>query len=121
MRAKQSAVRRILAGAAAFLAVSAASAVTAPPAAAAVPPEWQHKTNICQSVSFYGQNPAYNDGLTPIHALGGYKKFYFTTGPVVKGWMPVYSAGQEYWHTGWVRSECMAAGWGYPETGYIIY
>lgn len=121
MRAMNVSIKRAAVGAAAVLAVSAGSAVSAAPAAADPPAAWQEKTSICQTVSFYGQNPAYNPGISPAHVLGGYKKFYFTTGPVVNGWMPVYSAGQEYWHTGWVRSECMAAGWGYPDTGYVVY
>lgn len=116
-----STLRRLAIGAAGLVAVFSASTVSASPAAADIPAAWEHKTSVCQTVSFYSQNPAYNSGISPTHALGGHKKFYFTTGPVVNGWMPVYSSGQESWHTGWVRIECMAAGWGYPDDGYVIY
>jgi hypothetical protein len=121
MKAGKSTAKRLVVGVAGLLMASAGSTALASPASAGIPPTWEHKTSICQTVSFYSQNPAYNPGVSPTHALGGHKKFYFTTGPVVNGWMPVYSAGQEDWHTGWVRGECMTPGWGYPDDGYVIY
>jgi hypothetical protein len=95
--------------------------IAAAPASADIPAAWTTKTSICASVSFYSQNPAYNPGVDPTHELGGHKRFYYTSGPIVNGWMPVYSAGQDEWHTGWARQECMADGWGYPADGYVIY
>lgn len=88
---------------------------------AEVPPSWQKRQNICQTLSFYGVNPAYNPGVLADHLLGTYKRLYYTTGQIVSGWVPVYSAGQEYWHTGWVRQECLVNGWPYPQSGSVIY
>jgi len=94
----------------------AAAAVVMPlaaaaPASADVPVAWTHKTSICQSVSFYSET----------HELDGHKRFYYTSGDIVSGWMPVYSLGQEEWHTGWVVASCMANGWGYPNDGSVKY
>lgn len=102
----------------AFVAPLALSAVAR---AEGVPDAWEHRQNTCESLSFYSQNPAYNSGLTPTHMLGKYKRLYYTTGQIVNGWVPVYSAGQEDWHTGWVRQECLVNGWPYEQDGSVIY
>lgn len=84
------------------------------------PPAWQHRQNICESLSFYSVNPAHNPGASPTHELCKYKRLYYTTGEITNGWVPVYSAGQEHWHTGWVRQECLVEGWPYSQEGCII-
>jgi hypothetical protein len=84
------------------------------------PAAWQHRQNVCDSLSFYSVNPARNSGARPTHTLGKYKRLYYTTGEIVNGWVPVYSAGQEHWHTGWVRGGCLVRGWPYPNEGKVI-
>lgn len=113
---------RILATGSAIVVTGAGALIaTAGPASADVPDKWEKRTNICQTLSFYSENPAYNDNLTPSHQVSGHKRFYWTSGPIEKGWTPVYSAGQSDWHTGWVRGECLAAGWDYPDDGHVDY
>lgn len=84
------------------------------------PDEWRRRQNKCEALSFYRVNPAYNGGARPALKFSRYKRLYFTTGDVVRGWVPVYSAGQEYLHTGWVREECLVPGWPFPYEGRII-
>ncbi len=84
------------------------------------PDAWKRRQNVCDSLSFYRVNPAYNSGAKPSHKFSKYKRLFFTTGDVVKGWVPVYSAGQEYLHTGWVRGDCLVHGWPYPYEGRVI-
>ena len=84
------------------------------------PDAWRRRQNVCDSLSFYSQNPGRNPGVKPTHTLGKYKRLYFTTGEVFRGWVPVYSAGQEHWHTGWVRGDCLVQGWPYPNEGRVI-
>lgn len=84
------------------------------------PDAWRRRQNKCDSLSFYSQNPGRNPGVQPTHVLGKYKRLYFTTGEVFRGWVPVYSAGQEHWHTGWVRGDCLVPGWPYPNEGRVI-
>lgn len=118
----RTALRRTTAG---LLTVAAATTALAlaqtSTASAAVPQAWTQKTNTCQSLSLYGQNPAYNGGLTPDHQVSGHKKLYYTSGEVVNGWTPVYSAGQEDWHTQWVRGECLVDGWPYADAGTVDF
>lgn len=89
-------------------------------ASAQAPRAWERRQNVCDSLSFYSVNPARNPRARPTHTLGKYKRLYYTTGEVVNGWVPVYSAGQEYWHTGWVRGQCLVRGWPYPNEGRVI-
>jgi hypothetical protein len=89
-------------------------------ASAQVPKRWEHRQNVCETLSFYSANPAHNPGAKPSHVLGKYKRLYYTTGEVVGGWVPVYSAGQEHWHTGWVQSQCLVRGWPYSQEGRVI-
>jgi hypothetical protein len=89
-------------------------------AGAQAPPPWEHRQNVCDSLPFYSVNPAYNPRAKPTHTLGKYKRLYYTTGPIVKGWVPVYSAGQEHWHTGWVQGQCLVRGWSHPQEGKVI-
>ena len=83
------------------------------------PPAWERRQSICDSASFYSVNPAHNPDPTPTCVLGKYKRLYYTTGPIENGWVPVYSAGQERLHTGWVRQECLVIGWPYAQEGSI--
>jgi hypothetical protein len=89
-------------------------------ASAQAPSRWEHRQNMCDLLPFYSVNPARNPGAKPTHTLGKYKRLYYTTGEVVNGWVPVYSAGQEYWHTGWVRSQCLVRGWPNNNEGRVI-
>lgn len=84
------------------------------------PEAWKRRQNVCDTLSFYRVNPAYNGGARPTHKFSKYKRLFFTTGDVVRGWVPVYSAGQEYLHTGWVRGECLVPGWPYPYEGRVL-
>jgi len=110
-------LKQIILGVTAFAATAALSFDVQ----AEVPDAWEQRQNTCDSLSFYSQNPAHNPGVQPTHLLGKYKRLYYTTGQVVNGWVPVYSAGQEEWHTGWVRQECLVNGWPYDEAGSVIY
>lgn len=89
-------------------------------AGAQAPPSWEHRQNVCDSLPFYSVNPAYNPRARPTHTLGRFKRLYYTTGEVVRGWVPVYSAGQEHWHTGWVPGRCLVRGWPYSSEGRVI-
>lgn len=84
------------------------------------PDAWRRRQNVCNSLSFYSVNPGRNPGAKPTHTLGKYKRLYFTTGEVFRGWIPVYSAGQEHWHTGWVQGGCLVHDWPYPYEGRVI-
>jgi hypothetical protein len=84
------------------------------------PDAWKRRQNVCDSLSFYSQNPAFNPRAKPTHTLGKYKRLYYTTGDIVKGWVPVYSAGQEHWHTGWVQGKCLVHGWPNSQEGKVI-
>jgi hypothetical protein len=108
-------------GAGVGLAAMVASLSIMPKASADVPASWERRQNHCDTLSFYSQNPAFNDNLSPTHLLAGHKRLYYTTGPIEKGWVPVYSAGQEEWHTGWVRAECLVNGWPYSDGGQVVY
>jgi hypothetical protein len=94
--------------------------ITSLGASAQAPGRWEHRQNVCESLSFYSVNPAYNSRVKPTHTLGKYKRLYYTTGPIVKGWVPVYSVGQEHWHTGWVLGKCLVNGWPHPQDGKVI-
>lgn len=84
-----------------------------------VPEAWEHRQNKCDTLSFYRENPAFNPNASPQCVLGKYKRLYYTTGEIRNGWVPVYSAGQEYLHTGWVRQECLVNGWPWEQVGSI--
>jgi len=108
-------------GAGLTLAATVGSLSLAPGASADVPAAWEKRQNTCDTVSFYSQNPAFNDNLSPTHQLAGHKRFYYTTGPIEKGWVPVYSLGQNEWHTGWVRGECLVNGWPFSDSGRVVF
>jgi len=91
-----------------------------PSASADVPAKWERRQNMCETLSFYSENPGRNPRAQPTHTLGKYKRLYYTSGEIVRGWVPVYSAGQQYWHTGWVQGRCLVRGWPHDKEGRVI-